>query len=84
MAHNPVHHDQAKHVEIDRFFIKGNLEEKILELPKIWAEDQLADILTKAVSSRIFSKFLSKLGICDIYAPTWEGVLNYLDMGCKS
>ncbi|KAK2988057.1 hypothetical protein RJ640_001998 [Escallonia rubra] len=70
IAHNPVQHDRTKHVEIDRFFIKEKLDEKIVELPHIRSEDQLADILTKAVSSRVFSKFLSKLGIWDIYAPT--------------
>ena len=44
---------------------------KIVELPKIRSEDQLDDILTKVVvSSQVFSKFLDKLGMCDIYAPT--------------
>ena len=57
-------------MEVDRFFIKEKLDEKIVELPKIRSEDQLADILTKAVSSQVFSKFLGKLGMCDIYAPT--------------
>ena len=70
IAHNPVQHDRTKHVEVDKFFIKEKLDEKIFELPKIRFEDQLADILTKAVSSRVFSKFLGKLGMCDIYAPT--------------
>ncbi|RVX18234.1 hypothetical protein CK203_006323 [Vitis vinifera] len=59
-----------EHVEVDRFFIKEKLDDKIVELPKIRSEDQLADILTKAVSSQVFSKFLDKLGMCDIYAPT--------------
>ena len=57
-------------MEVDRFFIKEKLDEKIIELPKIRSEDQLADILTKAVSSRVFSKFLGKLSMCDIYVPT--------------
>ena len=57
-------------MEVDRFFIKEKLNEKIVELPKIQSEDQLADILTKAVSSRVFSNFLGKLGMCDIYAST--------------
>ena len=70
IAHNPVQHDHTKHVEVDRFFIKEKLDEKIVELPKIRSEDQLADILTKSVSSRVYSKFLGKLGMCDIYAPT--------------
>ncbi|RVW61238.1 Retrovirus-related Pol polyprotein from transposon RE1 [Vitis vinifera] len=65
-----VQHDRTKHIEMDRFFIKEKLDDKIVELPKIRSEDQLADILTKAVSSQVFSKFLDKLGMCDIYAPT--------------
>nr|CAN71214.1 hypothetical protein VITISV_039504 [Vitis vinifera] len=70
IAHNLVQHDHTKHVEVDRFFIKEKLDDKIVELPKILSEDQLADILTKVVSSQMFSKFLDKLGMCDIYAPT--------------
>ncbi|RVX09853.1 Retrovirus-related Pol polyprotein from transposon RE1 [Vitis vinifera] len=70
IAHNPVQHDRTKHVEVDRFFIKEKLDDKIVELPKIRSEDQLADILTKVVSSQVFSKFLDKLGMCDIYAST--------------
>ena len=70
IAYNPVQHDRTKHVEVDRFFIKEKLDDKIVELPKIRSEDQLADILTKAVVSQVFSNFLDKLGMCDIYAPT--------------
>ena len=70
IAHNPVQHDRKKHVEVDRFFIKEKLDERIVELPNIRSEDQLADILTKAVSNRVFSKFLVKLGMHGIYAPT--------------
>ena len=70
IAHNPVQHDRTKHVEVDRFFIKEKLDNKAVELPKIRTENQLADILTKAVSRQVFSRFLDKLGMCDIYAPT--------------
>ncbi|RVW41355.1 Retrovirus-related Pol polyprotein from transposon RE1 [Vitis vinifera] len=70
IALNPVQHDRTKHVEVDRFFIKEKLDDKIVELPKIRSEDQLSDILTKAVSSQVFSKILDKLDMCNIYAPT--------------
>jgi hypothetical protein len=70
LAHNPLQHDRTKHVEVDRFFIKEKLDENMLELPRIRSEDQLADILTKAVSSQVFSNVVSKLGMWDIYAPT--------------
>ncbi|RVW62389.1 Retrovirus-related Pol polyprotein from transposon RE1 [Vitis vinifera] len=44
IAHNLVQHDRTKHVEVDKFFIKEKLDDKIVELPKIQSEDQLADI----------------------------------------
>ncbi|WJZ98241.1 hypothetical protein VitviT2T_016781 [Vitis vinifera] len=55
IADNLVQHDRTKHVEVDKFFIKEKLDDKIVELPKIRSENQLVDILTKAaVSSRVF------------------------------
>ncbi|WKA11678.1 hypothetical protein VitviT2T_029154 [Vitis vinifera] len=35
IAHNPVQHDRIKHVDVDRFFIKEKLDDKIVELRKI-------------------------------------------------
>jgi hypothetical protein len=70
ISHNPIQHDRTKHVEVDRHFIKQNLEEKIIRFPFVKSEDQLADILTKVVSTRNFYNSLDKLGIRDIYAPT--------------
>ena len=57
-------------MEIDRHFIKEKLEAKIIKLPFVKSKDQLADVLTKAVSSRVFYNSLGKLGIGNIYAPT--------------
>ena len=70
IAHNPVQHDRTKHVEVDRHFIKEKIEKKIIHLPFVKSEDQLADILTKAVCGRVFYDSRTKLGIGDIYAPT--------------
>ena len=70
IAHNPVQHDRTKHVEVDRHFIKEKLEAGIIVFPFVKSENQLADILTKAVASQAFGDSLDKLGMCDIHAPT--------------
>ncbi|RVW83709.1 Retrovirus-related Pol polyprotein from transposon TNT 1-94 [Vitis vinifera] len=70
IAHNPVQHDHTKHVEVDRNFIKRNLEEKVIRFPFVRFEDQLADILTKAISDKVFYNSLDKLRMKDIYAST--------------
>ncbi|XP_076908792.1 uncharacterized protein LOC143565815 [Bidens hawaiensis] len=56
ISENPVQHDRTKHIEVDRNFIKEKLETKIISLPFVRSEDQLADILTKVVNERILHK----------------------------
>ena len=70
IAHNPIQHDRTKHVEVGRNFIKQNLEEKVIRFPFVQSEDQLADILTKAISGKVFYSSLDKLRMKDIYAST--------------
>jgi hypothetical protein len=70
IAHNPVQYDHTKHVEVDRCFIKHNLKHKIIVFPYVKSENQLADILTKAISTRFFEQPISKLGMINIYLPT--------------
>jgi Reverse transcriptase (RNA-dependent DNA polymerase) len=70
IAHNPVQHDRTKHVEVDRHFIKEKLEAKIIAMPFVRSSEQLADVLTKPVSSKAFIESIERLGMIDIYAPT--------------
>lgn len=70
IAHNLVQHDRTKHVEIEKHFIKKKLGSGVICLPLVQTGDQLADILTKGVASKVFHTFFSKLGMCDIFAPT--------------
>ena len=74
IAHNLVQHGRTKHVEVYQYFIKQNLEDKIIWFPFVKSEDQLAGILTKALCHKVFHNSQDKLGINDIYAPTWGGV----------
>ena len=60
IAPNPIQHDRTKNVEINGHFIKEQLEAKIIEVPRVRYEDQLLDILTKAISSKAFHQVLDK------------------------
>ena len=67
ISHNPVQHDRTKHIEVDRHFIKEKLDSKIISMPFVRSHEQLADMLTKAISSKAFDESLSELGMTDIY-----------------
>ncbi|CAL2241040.1 unnamed protein product [Prunus armeniaca] len=75
IAQNSVQHDPTKqhpvqHIEVDRHFNKQKLEAKVIQFSFVKFEDQLADILTKEISSKAFHNSLDQLGISDIYELT--------------
>lgn len=60
IVHNLAQHDQTKHVEITRHFIKNKFEVGITGFPFVKFEDQLANVPTKAVwLARYFMTHLS-------------------------
>nr|KYP54938.1 Copia protein [Cajanus cajan] len=70
IAHNPVQHDRTKHIEIDRHFIKDNLDRDFVITTRVPTEFQIADIFTKGLPQGIFQDLVSKLGMIDIHLPT--------------
>ncbi|XP_024018583.1 uncharacterized protein LOC112090760 [Morus notabilis] len=67
---NPVQHDRTKHVEVDKHFIKENVEKGIICMTYVPTQDQVADIFTKGLARQKFDDFLSKLEMMNIYDPT--------------
>ena len=50
---------------MDRYFIKEKIEDSSIDLPFVKSKNQLADILTKVVTGKAFTRGLSKLSIGD-------------------
>ena len=62
----------AKHMKLDRHFIKEKVKEGILELTHTPTSPQVVDIFTKALPRVKFKDLISNLGIIDIHCPTRE------------
>jgi hypothetical protein len=63
LSENLVFHDRSKHIETRYHFIRDYVQRGAMELQYISTEEQVADILTKALSMGKFLFFRDKLGV---------------------
>ena len=70
IAHDSVYHDRIKHVNIYSFYIKEKPDAKILETSFLSSTEQCANIFTKGLPIKAFSKVISMLGMKYIHSCT--------------
>jgi hypothetical protein len=79
IANNTVQFERTKHVEIDKFFIKEKIYSGVLRLEHINSCNQLVDCLTKGLGPSENESICNKMGMVDIFYPSWGGVLLELE-----
>ena len=65
LSKNPVFHDRSKHIEMKYHFIKDLVQRGTLKLQYIRTDEQIANILTKPLTSTKFMYFHDKLGMVE-------------------
>ena len=50
IAANPVYHERTKHIEVDCHFIQEALDTRVISLPHVSTNLQIADVFTKAMT----------------------------------
>jgi hypothetical protein len=65
MADNPVEHSHTKHIDIRYHFLRDHQQKRDIEIAYVSTHNQLADIFTKTLDEKTFSKIRNELNILD-------------------
>ncbi|XP_074347219.1 uncharacterized protein LOC141686056 [Apium graveolens] len=73
LCQNPVFHSRMKHIAIDFHFVCDQVQQKHIDVQHIHSADQVADSLTKPLSSSAFHLHFNKLGLVQLTPNLREG-----------
>jgi hypothetical protein len=65
MADNPVEHSRTKHIAIRYHFLRDHQQWEDIEIAYVSTKEQLADIFTKPLDEKTFTKLRHELNILD-------------------
>jgi hypothetical protein len=65
MADNPVEHSRTKHIDIRYHFLRDHQQRGNIEIAYVNTKNQLADIFTRTLDEKTFSKLRNELNILD-------------------
>jgi hypothetical protein len=65
MADNPDEHSRTKHIDIRYHFLRDHQQKGDIEITYVNTKNQLADIFTKPLDEKTFSKLRNELNILD-------------------
>jgi hypothetical protein len=65
LSKNPILHDRCKHIDVRFHFLRDLNKEGTIELRYCRSQDQLADMMTKALKLDTFCKLREGIGVCD-------------------
>ena len=63
LCKNPVHHGRSKHIDTKFHYTRERIEEGEMDVDHVRTEEQLADILTKALGRTKFVELRQKIGV---------------------
>jgi hypothetical protein len=65
MADNPIEHSCTKHIAIRYHFLRDHQQKGDIEIAYVSTKEQLADIFTKPLDEKTFTKLRHELNILD-------------------
>jgi hypothetical protein len=65
MVDNSVEHSRTKHIDIQYHFLRDHQQKGDIEIAYVTTKEQLADIFTKPLDEKTFSKLRNELNILD-------------------
>jgi hypothetical protein len=72
MADNPVEHSRTKHIDIRYHFLRDHQQRGDIAIEYVSTHNQLADIFTKPLDEKTFSKLRNELNVLDSRNFDWH------------